>query len=241
MATALLPVASDGTPRHVAIIMDGNRRWARAHHRPPIEGHRRGARTLREITRAAYDAGVEILTVYAFSSENWQRDRSEVGLLLELCSFFAKKELAPLRRENVRVRVLGNIAALPDAPRTALEQLMAATRENTGLILNLAINYSARGEMTEAVRALARDVSLGIVHVEQIDESVIANYLYTRGLPDPDLLIRTGGELRLSNFLLYQVAYTELWSTATYWPEFTAAEFIHSLREYGLRRRRFGT
>jgi undecaprenyl diphosphate synthase len=243
MATMLQApgAAAAAVPRHVAIIMDGNRRWARAHRRPPIEGHRRGARTLRAITRAAYDAGIEVLTVYAFSEENWHRDQAEVGLLLELCSYFAKKELEPLRRENVRVRVLGNIAGLPAAPRTALEELIAGTRENSGLILNLAINYSARAEMTEAIRALALDVAGGNLDPARIDEPLISSYLYTRGLPDPDLLIRTGGELRLSNFLLYQVAYTELWSTGTYWPEFTAAEFAGALAEYAKRQRRFGT
>ena len=227
-------------PRHVAIIMDGNRRWARERMLPAIEGHRRGIVALREITRAARDWGVEVLTVFGFSSENWKRDRTEISLLLDLCVYFAKNELAELQRNNVRVNVIGRYKALPRASREALDGLVAQTVGNDGLLLNLAVNYSARDEMNDAVRALARDVREGKLDPEAIDDASIGRYLYTGGLPDPDLLIRPGGESRLSNFLLYQVAYTELYLSETYWPDFGREQFAVALADYGRRQRRFG-
>ena len=230
----------DKLPRHVAIIMDGNRRWARERLLPAIEGHRRGIVALREITRAARDWGVEVLTVFGFSSENWKRDRTEISLLLDLCVYFAKNELSELQRNNVRVNVIGRYKALPRASREALEGLVAQTAQNDGLLLNLAVNYSARDEMNDAVRALARDVRDGKLDPEAIDDASIGSYLYTGGLPDPDLLIRPGGESRLSNFLLYQVAYTELYLSETYWPDFGREQFAVALADYGRRQRRFG-
>jgi undecaprenyl diphosphate synthase len=227
-------------PRHVAIIMDGNRRWARARNLPIAEGYRRGMTTLRETTRACRDFGIPILTVYGFSEENWKREATEVSLLFELCCAFARNELDALRRENVRVQVLGRVEALPDAPRRALEHLVRSTADNDGTILNLAVNYSARTELKEAVKALACDVQSGQLRVEQIDDQTLASYLYTAGMPDPDLLIRPGGEYRLSNFLLYQVAYTELFVTDVYWPEFGRVHFAQALAEFQRRQRRFG-
>lgn len=228
-------------PLHVAIIMDGNRRWARAHNLPAIEGHRRGIVALREVLAAAKDEGVAHLTVYGFSTENWSRDKIEISLLFELCIFFAKSELAELMRNDVRVRILGAWEELPDRSREALRSLQEATRDNRGVQLNLAVNYSSRLELERAVRAIARDVRAGKLDPDDVDEARIASYLFTADLPDPDVLIRPGGEHRLSNFLLYQAAYTELVLTDTFWPDFGRAEFSRALEEFRGRLRRFGT
>lgn len=227
-------------PKHVAIIMDGNRRWAKERGLPGIEGHRRGMVALREVTRAASDLGIPILTVYGFSTENWRRDSTEISLLLDLCVYFAQHELAELCRNNVRVNVIGAYRALPPASRGALEDLMERTAGNSGLLLNLAVNYSARLELEHAVRGIAQDVAAGRLNAGDIDDGVIASYLYTAQMPDPDLLIRPGGEHRLSNFLLYQVAYTELIMTDVYWPDFGKDEFVRALIEFQKRQRRFG-
>jgi undecaprenyl diphosphate synthase len=227
-------------PQHVAIIMDGNRRWARERNLPIIEGYRRGMTTLRETTRACRDFRIPILTVYGFSEENWKREETEISLLFELCCAFARNELDTLRRENVTVRVIGRVEELPRAPRKALEDLVRKTADNDGTILNLAVNYSARTEMKDATRALALDVRSGVLSPDEIDDKTLGTYLYTAGLPDPDLLIRPGGEFRLSNFLLYQVAYTELWVTDVYWPEFTRVHFADAIIEFQRRQRRFG-
>jgi undecaprenyl diphosphate synthase len=245
MATLLRPpagVSLDATamPRHVAIIMDGNRRWAKARFLPAIEGHRRGIGALREITRAASDWGIPTLTVYGFSTENWKRDATEISLLLDLCVYFAQNELAELRRNDVRVNVIGRYQALPAASRDALDRLQEKTATCGGLVLNLAVNYSGRSEVRDAVVALAEDVKTGKLAPEAIDEALIASYLSTAAFPDPDLLIRPGGESRLSNFLLYQAAYTELVMTDAYWPDFDRDAFARALAEFQRRARRFG-
>ncbi len=227
-------------PRHVAIIMDGNRRWARERGLPAIEGHRRGMIALRHVTRAARDFGIEVLTVYGFSRENWNRDTGEISLLFELCVHFARHELLELRRNNVRVRVIGDWESLPYAPRNALADLQAETAANAGLLLNLAVNYSSHAELERAVRSIARDVARGKINPESIDEAVIGRYLYTADLPELDLLIRPGGEHRLSNFLLYQAAYAELVMTDVYWPEFSKDDLLRALIEFQQRQRRFG-
>ncbi len=227
-------------PRHVAIIMDGNRRWAKRHGLPAIEGHRRGIVALRRVTRAASDLGIEALTVYGFSTENWNRDAREISLLFELCVYFARNELAELQSNNVRVRVIGDWQSLPRAPRAALEELQSGTAANDGLILNLAVNYSSHAELTQAVRAIASDVAAGTLPAAAVDEATIARYLYTAGLPELDLLIRPGGEHRLSNFLLYQAAYAELVMSDVYWPDFSKDDFARALVEYAQRERRFG-
>ena len=214
-------------PKHVAIIMDGNRRWARERGLPAIEGHRRGIVALREVSRTASDLRIPILTVYGFSAENWSR-------------FSAGSELAELCRNNVRVRVIGAYQTLPPRSREALERLMERTAGNTGLLLNLAINYSARAELQRAVVAIAADVAAGRLAPDRIDDECMAAYLYTADLPDPDVLIRPGGENRLSNFLLYQLAYTELFMTDVYWPDFNGDEFVRALIEFQNRQRRFG-
>jgi len=227
-------------PRHVAIIMDGNRRWARDRGLPALEGHRRGIVALREVTRAASDLGIEIVTVYGFSTENWRRDASEIAFLFDLCVHFAKTELGELNKNNVRVRIIGDWQALPERSRKALASLEAATETNTGLVLNLAVNYSSRSELERAVRAIAADVAAGKVAIDTIDDELIASYLYTAGIPDPDLLIRPGGEHRLSNFLLYQAAYTELVLSDVYWPDFSRAHLEEAVAEFASRQRRFG-
>ena len=239
-ARPAMPDPTGPIPQHVAIIMDGNRRWARKRRLPIVEGYRRGMITLRETTRACRDFGVSVLTVYGFSEENWKREQTEISLLFELCCAFARTELDMLRKENVRVQVIGRIERLPGAPRHALEELVAKTAGNNGVTLNLAVNYSGRTEMKDAVKALAADVRDGTLDVDAIDDSTLSSYLYTAGLPDPDLLIRPGGEFRVSNFLLYQIAYTELWVTEVHWPEFTRAHFAEAIAEFQRRQRRFG-
>jgi len=236
-----VPKAQPALPRHLAIIMDGNRRWARERGLPGVEGHRAGATALRETVRASARAGLEILTVFAFSEENWKRERTEVALLMDLVRVFALREAEELRAQNVRVRAIGRTAALPAATKAALDVLVATTAECDGMLLNLALNYGARSELCDAIRLLAIDVQEGRLPFEAIDDDVLSKYLYTAGLPDPDLLVRTGGELRVSNFLLYQIAYAELWSTAAYWPDFNAAALHSALDDYALRQRRFGT
>ncbi|HEV3088181.1 MAG TPA: isoprenyl transferase [Candidatus Elarobacter sp.] len=245
MATLLRPphgVTLDATrlPQHVAIIMDGNRRWARARRLPAIEGHRRGIVALREITRAASDWEIPMLTVYGFSTENWKRDKTEISLLLDLCVYFAQNELAELHRNNVRVNVIGRYEQLPRASKDALDGLVARTAGNTGLVLNLAVNYSARSELRDAVARMMRDVQDGTLEPDAIEEDTLASYLSTAGMPDPDLLIRPGGESRLSNFLLYQVAYAELVLRETFWPDFSRDSFAEAIAEYQRRQRRFG-
>jgi undecaprenyl diphosphate synthase len=228
-------------PRHVAIIMDGNRRWARERGLRPIRGHHAGAQTLRTVVRAAAQAQIEILTVFAFSEENWARDAGEVLELMALVRRFARSERDSLVAENVRVRTIGRVERLPAPTKGALAELVAATAANDGLLLNVALNYGARTELCDAVRALAGDVQRGVLLLDELNEEVLPRYLYTAGLPDPDLLIRTGGELRVSNFLLYQIAYAELWSTTVQWPDFDAGLLAQALGSFASRQRRFGT
>lgn len=236
---AIVPAPSP-IPKHVAVIMDGNRRWARSHGLPLAEGYRRGIASLRELTRACRDRGVTYLTAFGFSTENWKRDAGEVSSLFDLCCIFAQTEAPGLRKDGVRVRVLGDIAALPPAPRSALASLVDQTSGGRAVTLNLAVNYSGRAEMAAAVRQIARDVRAGVIDPERVDEAVIESRLYTAGLPDPDLLIRPGGEHRISNFLLYQLAYTELFVSDVYWPDFNRGHFDAALISYQQRDRRFG-
>ena len=221
--------------------MDGNRRWAREHNLPVAFGYRRGISALRRTLRAARRAGVPIVTAFAFSEENWNRPSVEVDLLMALCVRAARGELRALAGEGVRVRLCGRGDRLPPAARSALDDLVALTNENTAVTLNLAIDYGGRREIGDAVRALVREVKAGLRDVDSIDEHAVGSRLYTAGLPDPDLVIRTGGELRLSNFLLFQAAYAEFWATETYWPDFGEAELHAALGDFALRRRRYGT
>ena len=239
-APQALESATGAVPRHVAIIMDGNRRWAKVRGLPAIEGHRRGIVSLRRTTRAATDLGIEVLTVYGFSTENWNRDAREISLLFELCVYFARNELAELVRNDVRVCVIGDWQSLPAGPRGALADLQRATARNRGLLLNLAVNYSSRAELERAVRGIADDVAAGRLQSSDVNERTIARYLYTADLPELDLLIRPGGEHRLSNFLLYQAAYAELVMSNVFWPDFAKDDLMRAIMEYRRRERRFG-
>jgi len=227
-------------PRHVAVIMDGNGRWANQRGLPRVEGHRRGELAVREVVECCGELGIEHLTLYTFSAENWRRSEDEVQALMRLIEFVARKEIHDLHRKGVRLRVLGRLHELPPSLQDELERDINLTRENTGLNLNLAINYGGRAEIVDAARRLAEEVRRGRLEPAEIDEEALARELYYPGLPDPDLLIRTGGEMRISNFLLWQVAYSELWVTPTLWPDFHRAELVEALRAFQNRERRFG-
>ena len=227
-------------PRHVAVIMDGNGRWAKQRGKPRIFGHRAGAESLRAVLRACRDHGVEYLTVYAFSTENWVRPKDEVGGLMSLLKTFLKKDEHELHENQVRLRVTGRIGDLPRSVRTELERVMEATKAYTRWHLILALSYGGRTEITDAVRAIARKVKAGELEPEAIDEAVISRHLYLPDVPDPDLMIRTSGELRLSNFLLWELSYAEFYFTDTLWPDFREPQFAEALAEYSRRQRRFG-
>lgn len=227
-------------PRHIAVIMDGNGRWARQRGLPRVEGHRRGELAVREVVERCGELGIEHLTLYTFSAENWRRSEDEVQALMRLIEFVARKEIHDLHRKGVRLRVLGRLHELPPSLQEELERDINLTRENTGLNLNLAINYGGRAEIVDAARRLAELARRGRLDPADIDEDLLARELYYPGLPDPDLLIRTGGEMRISNFLLWQVAYSELWVTPTLWPDFDGAELVEALRAFQSRERRFG-
>jgi undecaprenyl diphosphate synthase len=229
------------TPQHVAIIMDGNRRWAQRRGLPIAFGYRRGIAALRRTLRAARAANVRVLTAYAFSEENWERPPAEVGALMRLCTRAARAELRQLGNEGVRIRLCGRTERMPAVTRMALERLVAETSLNNGIVLNLAIDYGGRREIGDAVRTLVEEVRAGLRDASSIDEGALASRLYTAGLPDPDLIIRTGGELRISNFLLFQSAYAEFWATPTYWPDFDERHLQAAFDDYASRQRRYGT
>ena len=227
-------------PRHVAIIMDGNGRWAKGRGLPRIQGHRAGAESVREVVRTAGEMGVEYLTLYAFSIENWHRPKTEVTALMRLLEFYLKREVAELDKMNVRLAAIGRLHDLPSSAHRQLDKAIAALSKNTGLTLVLALSYSGRAEIVDAVRAIASEVKAGTLQVADIDDGVIDRHLYTRNVPDPDLLVRTSGELRVSNFLLWQISYAEIYVTDTLWPDFRRAEFSKALDDYSKRHRRFG-
>ena len=232
--------ARSSIPGHVAIIMDGNGRWAKARHLPRVEGHRQGAESVRAIVRAAGEVGVKYLTLYAFSVENWTRPKEEVDTLMKYLARYLKNEIGELNRNNVRLEVIGQIYRLPEFVQDQLRKSMAALAKNNGLTLILALSYGGRTEIVDAVRLIAGKVQAGKLDTEEINEQVISQHLYTRHYPDPDLLIRTSGEMRVSNFLLWQISYAELVVTPTLWPDFRKAQFFQALEEYGGRHRRFG-
>jgi undecaprenyl diphosphate synthase len=227
-------------PRHVAIIMDGNGRWAQARGLPRIQGHQKGVDTIREIVRAASDLGVSYLTLYAFSKENWARPKDEVSFLMQLLGHYLDAELKEITKKNLRFNAIGRIQDLPGPVQEKLKNNIEATRNNTGMMLTLALSYSSRLEIIEAVKRLCQKVLAGQLSADQIDESTLSNELHTAGMPDPDLLIRTSGELRISNFLLWQISYTELYVTEKYWPDFTKEDFFLAIQDYQKRERRFG-
>ena len=230
----------ESTPRHVAIIMDGNGRWAKKRGLPHVAGHSAGAKAVRECIAASIELGIGFLTIYTFSSENWTRSTEEVSGLMSLFVEVLERELTNLQRMHVRVLVIGEMSALPDKTREAFERVVANTATNDGLTLVVALNYGGRVEIADAARSLARDVAAGVLDPEQIDEAALASRLYTVHIPDPDLLIRTSGEMRISNFLLWQVAYSELWVTSTLWPDFDRTDLLRAVIDYEKRDRRFG-
>jgi undecaprenyl diphosphate synthase len=229
-----------GLPNHVAVIMDGNGRWATRQGLPRIAGHRRGARVIKELLRCCKDWGVGALTAYAFSTENWRRPTEEVDFLMVLFERLLRKELTEMHQEGVRIRFLGDLSALPNALRREIERSMTETAHNDAVEFNVAINYGSRHEITHACREVAERIHRGELSPDAITEELLERHLYTTGSSDPDLLIRTSGEQRLSNFLLWQLAYTEMYFTETLWPEFDRVEFHKALLAYQNRDRRFG-
>lgn len=227
-------------PSHIAIIMDGNGRWAKKRALPRFAGHREGMKTVRKVTRCASDLGVKVLTVYAFSTENWKRPKSEVEFLMRLPEEFLGSFLPEMMERNVRVQMIGEPSLLPGYTQRALNEAIDKTKDNTGLILNFALNYGSRSEMVMAMKEIMNKVQRGELTIEDINEDCISSHLMTMHLPDPDLIIRTSGEMRLSNFMLWQVAYSEFWFTDTLWPDFNEETLLEAIESYQKRNRRFG-
>ncbi len=237
-ADLLAKIDLDRLPKHIAIIMDGNGRWAKRRRLPRIAGHRAGIRAVRHAVEASARLGVPFLTLYAFSAENWKRPHTEIKLLMALLREYLKKEIGVLNRQNIRLGVIGRVADLPKAVQVDLDTAIEKTGRNTGLRLTLALNYGARAELVDAVNSLLAQA--GGNGASPVDESAIARHLYTRDVPDPDLLIRTSGEMRLSNFLLWQVAYSEIWVTETLWPDFRQEDLFQAIIDFQKRERRYG-
>lgn len=227
-------------PRHIAVIMDGNGRWAKKRGFPRIEGHRAGIASVKDVVQASGELGVDVLTLYAFSTENWKRPHLEVSVLMKLLLKTINDEIDELDENNVKVISIGRLSDLPRDTRRALEKAMERTVTNSGLILNLALSYSGRSEIIEAIKKLGKKLREGTYDINEIKEEQFQNFLYTADLPDPDLLIRTSGELRISNFLLWQMAYTEIWVTDVLWPDFRRQHLYEALQDYQKRERRFG-
>jgi undecaprenyl diphosphate synthase len=227
-------------PRHIAVIMDGNGRWAKERGLPRREGHRAGAESVREVTDACIDLGVDYLTLYAFSSENWNRPEAEVRALMELLDRFLSEKATDLKKQNIRLKTIGQIERLPAKTRKLLDRLIEETRDHTALTLVLALSYGAREEIVAAARSLAADTAAGKISPAQIDCTSFAQRLQTAGIPDPDLLVRTSGEMRVSNFLLWQISYAEIVIVRKYWPDFRRQDLLDAVAEYQRRHRRFG-
>ncbi|MGQ9557341.1 MAG: isoprenyl transferase [Desulfurispora sp.] len=229
-----------GLPRHIAIIMDGNGRWARARGMPRTYGHRHGMDSLREAVRTSAELGIQVLTVYAFSTENWKRPQQEVDMLMSLLVEYIHKEIDELYANNVVVRAIGDISRLPASAQKALSYAFERSRANTGMVLNIALNYGGRSELVRAMRRIAEEVHRGRVQPGEIDECLVENNLFTAGQPDPDLLIRPAGDYRVSNFLLWQMAYSEFWFCPDFWPDFRRRHLLQAIYDYQRRDRRFG-
>ncbi|MFQ5864314.1 MAG: isoprenyl transferase [bacterium] len=227
-------------PGHIAIIMDGNGRWARKKQLPRVEGHREGVNSVREVVKACGELKVKYLTLYTFSTENWNRPRSEVSALMRLLLKTIHSEVDELSKNNVRLMTIGKLEDLPRSARLGVLKAIDTLKNNTGLTVNLALSYSSRKEIVEAVRSVARNVQAGKIQADDVNEELFSKHLYTASIPDPDLLIRTSGELRLSNFLLWQLAYTEIYVTDVLWPDFRRKEFLQAIEAYQKRERRFG-
>lgn len=239
-AALVAEVSTERIPHHVAIIMDGNGRWAQQRGKPRSEGHRAGASSVREVMRACLPLGIKYLTLYSFSTENWRRPKDEIDALMELCVLYCRSEQESLVREGIRVRWIGDRDGLPAPVRGALEDVERATESQTGATLVLAINYAGRAEIARAARRIAEDVRAGRLEPADVDERAVAERLYTGDIPDPDLLIRTAGEMRVSNFLLWQISYAEIHVTSTLWPDFGANDLHAAIRDYACRQRKFG-
>ncbi len=227
-------------PSHVALIMDGNGRWAKNHNKERVYGHQQGALRVKEVAKAAVKVGVKYVTFYAFSKENWRRPEEEVNFLMDLLVEFLEKEQEELYRNGIRLLVIGDMETLPEHVRTAIEGVIYRTRNNKKLNLIIALNYGARWEIANAAKNIAKDVVAGKVKIDEIEEDMVANYMTTAKIPDPELMIRTSGEKRISNFLLWQLAYSELYFTDKYWPEFGEEDFYKAILDFQKRERRFG-
>jgi undecaprenyl diphosphate synthase len=239
MADTVSKVAAK-LPAHIAIIMDGNGRWAKSRMLPRIMGHRKGVETVREIVEECSRIGIGYLTLFAFSAENWSRPKTEVRSLMTLLKKYIRMEVPLMMRNNIRFNVIGNRSDLPDDVAHALDDARRVTSENSGMTLTLALSYGSRQELLDASRRLAADILEGVLKPEDVTEDIFSSYLYTSGLPDPDLLIRTSGEMRISNFLLWQLAYSELYFTDINWPDFSRKELMKAITDFQLRERRFG-
>ncbi|MED3762586.1 isoprenyl transferase [Ureibacillus terrenus] len=227
-------------PSHIAIIMDGNGRWAKRRAMPRIAGHQEGMKTVRRIARVADELGVKVLTLYAFSTENWKRPKTEVEYLMSLPEKFLDEFLPEIMERNICVQMIGEKEGLPEHTKRAINKAMEKTKNNTGLILNFALNYGSRAEIVKAMKSMMKEVQEGKLTIEEITEETVNQYLMTSHLPEPDLLIRTSGEVRLSNFMLWQLAYTEFWFTETLWPDFDEEDFMEAIQAYQKRNRRYG-
>jgi undecaprenyl diphosphate synthase len=237
---ALVEVPHERWPKHLAVIMDGNGRWAQRQGLPRIEGHRRGVSVVRKVTEACASLGLEQLTLYCLSSENWKRPQTEIDFLMHLLQQYMVEERATIMDNNLRVRTLGRRTNIPASVLAELDQTVAMSQANTGMWLNLAINYGGRAELVDAVQAIGAKVASGQLAADQIDEQTISDHLYTAGGADPDLLIRTAGEMRISNFLLWQISYAEIWVTDRCWPEFEEATMYQAMRDFAARDRKYG-
>ncbi len=233
-------IDKDNLPKHVAIIMDGNGRWAKKLGRLRIFGHENGSKSVRSIVEASARLGIENLTLYAFSTENWNRPKPEVQTLMRLLVSSLKSEINTLHDNNIKLKCIGNLTDLPKSAQKGLEQVIEMTKNNSRMVLTLALSYGSRDEIIQAIKGISDKVKNNIISISDIDESIINQHLYTRNLPDVDLLIRTSGEHRISNFLLWQIAYAELYFTDVLWPDFTESDFHKAIAEYQKRERRFG-
>ncbi len=231
---------SDRWPQHIAIIMDGNGRWAQQRELPRVEGHRAGVTSVRRVTEECARIGIEQLTLYCLSSENWKRPQQEIDFLMHLLEQYMIEERPTIMKNNIRVRMLGRRIDIPEAVLKELDQTVEMSSSNTGMWLNLAINYGARAELVDAVQAIGKKLAAGTLAVDAIDEAAISDHLYTAGLADPDLLVRTAGEMRISNFLLWQISYAEIWVTEKCWPDFDEETLHQAIRDFAGRNRKFG-
>lgn len=235
-----LALDKEKMPKHIAIIMDGNGRWAKKRGLPRTMGHRAGVQTIKTVTKECGNLGVKYLTLYAFSTENWKRPKEEVSALMNLVIEFIKNEIDELHENNVKVQTIGDLSKFPQKPRQAILWAIDKTKENTGVVLTLALNYGGRDEILRGIKSLVEDVKVGKIDIDDIEESLFNNYLYTKNMPDPDLIIRPSGEQRLSNFLLWQCAYSEFWYSQINWPDFKAEDLRKAIFDYQNRDRRFG-